>query len=284
VIRCSLFLTLVLGLVSVSSAGAAEQTFAEVRETLLAQEASLVVSGDGERVGPDKIPTPFSRLLGTLETSSRAKELMGLAKHDKPMVRVMAMVALAEAYPKQAFKVLEARRYSRVEVPYLPRGEKKAIKISEGRLVSKLLFNSNLLRWGEKARPLITVPLPASETKAKRFDWTRCALLADAETMSLGGSSTGFAGTPSRFYVLTKEICATAKTEEVLDLLGAKEPILRAAGLVSLTRRDAELAAKHLPKHFKDAAPFTLIEGCIAQRLTLGEVAKRLLNQPGFLN
>lgn len=282
-IRRTLSLGLALFTCLAAPALGAEQTFAEVRETLIAKQASLVVSGDGERVGPDKVPTPFTRLLATLRDSARAKELIGLAKHETPMVRVMAMVALAEAHPKEAFKVLEPRRYSRVEVAYLPRGERKAGKISEGRLVSKLLLNSNLLRWGEKKRPLITVPLPADQPKAKRFDWARCALLADADTLSLGGSATGFAGRPARFCVLTKEIVACAKDAEVLDLLEAKQPVLRAAGMVALVRRDPTLAAGRLPKHFHDTAELTLVEGCIAQRVTLGAIARRLLNQPDFL-
>tara|TARA_R110002072_G_scaffold1244_4_gene10091 strand:+ start:242 stop:406 length:165 start_codon:yes stop_codon:yes gene_type:complete len=54
--------------------------------------------------------------------------------------------------------------------------------------------------------------------------------------------------------------------------------------MVALVRRDPTLARERLPKLFADSAELTLIQGCIAERLTVGEVARRLLGTPSLLD
>ncbi len=95
----------------------------------------------------------------------------------------------------------------------------------------------------------------------------------------------GFSATPARrrFYKLSK-VCVTYGTaEDFKDLLGDRNPMVRAMGLACLVQVDPEAHEEVVRNHTADAGMIGMLEGCVASKITVGEFARRLIEDPEYL-
>ena len=89
------------------------------------------------------------------------------------------------------------------------------------------------------------------------------------------------------FYKLSKEFLKNRTKTDFMFMLNDGNPIVRAMGLLCLAQTNAvEHFFEHsftLHGHTGDTEEVYLHDGCITSRITIGEFAKRLLQNPYFL-
>jgi hypothetical protein len=95
----------------------------------------------------------------------------------------------------------------------------------------------------------------------------------------------GFSATPARrrFYKLSKVCVTYGKEEDFKDLLGDRNPMVRAMGLACLVQVDPEAHEEVLRNYIADAGRIGMLEGCVASKITVGELVRRLIEDPEYL-
>jgi len=111
------------------------------------------------------------------------------------------------------------------------------------------------------------------------FDQLRAKLRA---VKSLSNHDRGFGGS-NDFYRLSKGFLRKREVKDFKMMLHDRNPILRAMGLLCLAQADADGHYLTLLLHTKDKEEVYLHEGCIISKITVGEFARRLLDNPYFL-
>ena len=99
---------------------------------------------------------------------------------------------------------------------------------------------------------------------------------------ALSNHDRGFGGS-NDFYNLSKEFLRNRKVKDFKLMLHDRNPIVRAMGLLCLAQADADEHYLTLLLHTKDKEEVYLHEGCIVSKITVGEFARRLLDNPYFL-
>lgn len=252
------------------------------REDLAPALAKLQQEGrvSGATVGRGAQPGLFTvTARALLETQPSVEQLAELLKHESATIRLLGMYCLAQAHPKHAPALLEAHLEATAKVQFQP-GGCSVRSASEGQLAALFLINANALGHG-KPKPIVQVPLAKPAKHAARFRWALRALEAESYRLMVGSNATGFAGTPSRFYVLACELARTGSPKQLRGLLGHGDPIVRAAGAFWVVQQpDAAQALKPLSA---GKASYRLILGCGVERVKEGALVQRLLAKPGML-
>lgn len=126
---------------------------------------------------------------------------------------------------------------------------------------------------------------PTPATPAERLAAARRALAAEAPSLSVAGAAVGFAGQPGRFYLLARELADAGRgAEDFAGLLKGESVALRAAGAYCLVQRCPEQAARLLAPLLESEVPLVLMcGGCVAERVTEGELIKRLIKNVNLL-
>ena len=99
---------------------------------------------------------------------------------------------------------------------------------------------------------------------------------------SLSNHDPGFGGR-NDFYLLSKEFLRRGTVKEFKAMARDRNPIVRAMGLLCLAQTDADEHYLTLLLHTKDKEEVYLHEGCIVSKITVGEFARRLQENPYFL-
>ena len=99
----------------------------------------------------------------------------------------------------------------------------------------------------------------------------------------LSNHDRGFGGS-NDFYVLSKEFLEHRTVKDFKRMSSDFNPIVRAMGLLCLAQTDAEEHYLTLALHADGKEEVYLHKGCIVSKITIGEFARRLLNNPHFLD
>lgn len=111
----------------------------------------------------------------------------------------------------------------------------------------------------------------------------KTALRKLSSVKTVSSKKVGFGGTPGEFYILSKECLAYGKETDFIALSDDDNPVMRAMGLVCLAQLDDERYRGLLNSHLDDREEAVLAVGCIIGRVTIGEIVKRLIENPNFL-
>ena len=123
-------------------------------------------------------------------------------------------------------------------------------------------------------------PVVAQGDKQSFFDMLPTKLRA---VKSLSNHDPGFGG-GNDFYILSREFLRRGTVKEFKAMVRDRNPIVRAMGLLCLAQADTDGHYLTILLHTKDEEEVKLHEGCIVSMITVGEFARRLLNNPYFLD
>jgi hypothetical protein len=124
-------------------------------------------------------------------------------------------------------------------------------------------------------------PVSAQGDKVQRFFDPLPSKLRAVKTLS--NHDRGFGGS-NDFYLLSKEFLGKHTEKEFKLMLRDRNPVVRAMGLLCLAEVDAREHYLILLYHTKDKEEVYLHEGCVVSKITVGEFARWLLNNPRFLD
>jgi len=95
----------------------------------------------------------------------------------------------------------------------------------------------------------------------------------------------GFAANPAprRFYKLLKVCLTYGGTEDFKDLLKDANPMVRLMGLACLAKVDVARHAHVFESSMTDRGTVGMLQGCVASQVTVGELARRLVADPDYL-
>lgn len=97
-------------------------------------------------------------------------------------------------------------------------------------------------------------------------------------------SAIGFAGVPGKFYTLSLDYIRHGDAKTFLALLEDHRSIVRAMGLVCLTRTDRKIALGQLTKRLGSEYSFTCFPGgCVGYLMTEGQFCWELLHDADYL-
>jgi hypothetical protein len=106
--------------------------------------------------------------------------------------------------------------------------------------------------------------------------------LADLEDVS--GYAVEYAGGPGEFYTASLILSACLSDEDFLRMAGDKKPMVRAMALICLARRDMTRYQSTIQRFCNDPAEVQYMPaGCISNRISLGVLAKSILDDPNTL-
>jgi hypothetical protein len=124
-------------------------------------------------------------------------------------------------------------------------------------------------------------PTLAQGDKPQRFFDPLPSKLRAVKTLS--NHDRGF-GNANDFYLLSREFLTKRTEKDFKQMLRDRNPVVRAMGLLCLAEVDAREHYLVLLYHTKDGEEVYLHEGCTVSKITVGEFARRLLNNPHFLD
>lgn len=133
---------------------------------------------------------------------------------------------------------------------------------------------------------LLLVPTSAaSDIKVPNDSRVPRRLLEElASLKAVEGAVVGDSGGPGDFHLLSEKIVKFSTSADFLAFIEDRRPIVRAMGLVCLTRTDFQTAKPVLAKRLREDVTFSCFPwGCVGQEMTEGELAWQLLHDPGFL-
>jgi hypothetical protein len=113
---------------------------------------------------------------------------------------------------------------------------------------------------------------------------SKTTLRSLAELEDVGGEVVGEGGGPGRFHNLSIEILKHGTHADFMALAEDSNPIIRAMGLVCLTRSDAIGTKPILLKRLSEQRSFVCFPwGCVGSEITEGELAWHLLHNRDYL-
>jgi len=282
----SLRATLVVALAACAASPVLAQSEAPPERLCEREDLAPVLAGlkkarrvAGSAVGRGAQPGLFAvTARALLETKPSVEQLAELLKHEAVTIRLLGMYCLAQAHPEHAPALLDAHLEATTKVEFQP-GGCSVRSAREGQLAALFLLDANALGLG-KPKPIVKVPLAKPAKHAERYRWALRALAAESYRLMVGSNATGFAGTPSRFYVLACELARTGSAKQLRALLNHRDPIVRAAGAFWATQRATVDPLKPL---LASKVSYQLILGCGVERVTEGEFVRRLIAKPVML-
>jgi hypothetical protein len=120
----------------------------------------------------------------------------------------------------------------------------------------------------------------AQNAKPRGYDLLSTRL---ASVKSLSNHDPGF-GDSNEFYKLSQEFLKHHNQSDFKLMLFSRNPIVKAMGLLCLAQVDFDKYWLTLLSHWKDNEEVYLHRGCFVSKVTIGEFAQRMLNNPYFLD
>lgn len=105
-----------------------------------------------------------------------------------------------------------------------------------------------------------------------------------ADLGEVSGYAVGYAGGPGEFYTASLILSACLSDEDFLRMASDKKALARTMALICLARRDITRHQSTIRTFCNDATEVEYMPaGCIVSRISLGVLAKSILNDPSTL-
>jgi ankyrin repeat protein len=99
------------------------------------------------------------------------------------------------------------------------------------------------------------------------------------------GSAVYYPAIPGDFYTISLILSDPFEEEKFLDMLQNDNPVVRAMGLICLARENLPLYEKNIRSFYTDTAVVRYDpRGCVVTGITLGQLAKRLIEDPNMIS
>jgi hypothetical protein len=103
------------------------------------------------------------------------------------------------------------------------------------------------------------------------------------EVEAISSRAVGFGGAKGEFFKLSEEILRLGAEEDFRRMIGDGNVTVKVMGLVCLAQLGVERHGDLLRLHSSDGRRVRVSKGCVSYETTVGEIARRLLAEPGFL-